>query len=73
MAVLSSRTSYELVQKAARANPAILISMSRPTSLTVQLGLALNMTLACARKKGGLFVFCGEYRLMGGSNAISER
>ena len=66
LAVLSSRMSYELVQKAARAHLAILISISRPTGLAVELGQTLNMTLACLSKKNGLLVFCGEERLDGG-------
>ncbi len=63
MAVLSSRISYELIQKAARARLSILISMSRPTALAVELGKSLNMTLACPAKPSGLLVFCGENRL----------
>jgi len=63
LAVLSSRISYELVQKAARAHLPILISMSHPTALAVELGKNMNMTLACAsKKKPGLTVFCGEER-----------
>ncbi|RLC27802.1 MAG: formate dehydrogenase accessory sulfurtransferase FdhD [Deltaproteobacteria bacterium] len=63
LAVLSSRISYELIQKAARAHLSILISMSRPTSLAVELGQSLNMTLACLARPSGLLVFCGEQRL----------
>jgi FdhD protein len=62
LAALSSRISYELIQKAARANLPILISMSRPTALAVELGQTLNMTLACIKEKTGLLVFCGEER-----------
>lgn len=61
--VLSSRISYELVQKAARARLPIIMAMSRPTSLAVQLASELNMTLASIDKKGGLDIFCGEQRL----------
>ncbi len=63
LAVLSSRISYELIQKAARARLSILVSMSRPTALAVELGKSLNMTLACLAKSSGLLVFCGEQRL----------
>jgi len=65
LAVLSSRISYELVQKAARAHLPIILSISRPTALAVELGHTLNMTLACISKKNGLLVFCGEERLYG--------
>jgi len=63
LAVLSSRISYELVQKAARAHLPILVSMSHPTALAVELGHDLNMTLACVSKKSGVLVFCGKERL----------
>ena len=62
--VLSSRISYELVQKAARAKIPIILAVSRPTSLAVNLASRLNMTLACLAPKTGLYVFCGEQRLI---------
>ncbi len=62
--VLSSRISFELVQKAARARIPIIFSMSRPTSLAVRTGVELNMTLACLSRKEGLFIFCGKHRLL---------
>lgn len=60
---LSSRISYELVQKSARARIPIILAISRPTSLAVELATKLNMTLACLADKSGLLVFCGEQRL----------
>jgi len=60
--VMSSRLSYELVQKAARAGLEMLIGISRPTSLGVDLARAVNMTLACV-KDDDLYVFCGKKRL----------
>jgi FdhD protein len=62
--VLSSRISYELVQKAARARLPILISMSRPTALAAEMGKALNLTLACADRESGFILFCGEQRVI---------
>lgn len=61
-AVMSSRLSYELVQKGARARIELMIGVSRPTSLAVELARAMNMTLACARENE-LMVFCGEGRI----------
>jgi FdhD protein len=61
--VLSSRISYELVQKAARARIPMMVSKSRPTALAVEMGQALNMTLACAFGKSKLMVLCGENRI----------
>jgi len=62
--ILSSRISYELVQKAARAHLPIMISMSRPTALAAEMGKALNMTLACTAKESELIVVCGENRIV---------
>ena len=58
--LLSSRTSYDLIQKAARAKILIILSISRPTSLAVALESQLNLTLACQDKGGGLYIFSGE-------------
>jgi FdhD protein len=60
---LSSRISYELVQKTARARIPVILAVSRPTSLAVELATKLNMTLACQAEKSGLLVFCGPQRL----------
>lgn len=62
---LSSRISYELVQKAARARIPVVFAVSRPTSLAVELAKRLNMTLACFAGRKGLTVFCGRQRLAG--------
>jgi len=62
--ILSSRISYELVQKAARAHLPIMISKSRPTALAAEMGRALNMTLACTDQESELIVVCGENRIV---------
>ncbi len=61
--VLSSRISYELVQKAARAHLPIMISNSRPTALAVEMGRALNMTLAFPASEFELMIVSGEERI----------
>lgn len=61
--ILSSRNSHELVQKAARANIPIIISHSRPTTLAVEMGKALNMTLGFPDKDSELVIVCGENRI----------
>ena len=61
--VLSSRISYELVQKAARAHLPIMISESRPTALAVEMGNTLNITLAFSYDKSELAIVCGENRI----------
>ena len=61
--IMSSRLSYELVQKAARAGLEMLVGISRPTSLGVDLARAVNMTLACV-KGDELMIFCGKDRFI---------
>ncbi len=65
VAVLSSRNSYELVQKAVRARLPMMISVSRPTAKAVEMGMALKMTLVFAGK-GEPVVVCGEHRIKRG-------
>jgi len=62
--ILSSRISYELVQKAARARIPVILAMSRPTSLAVELASRLNITLACLANESGLYIFCAPHRLL---------
>ncbi|MFC1890946.1 formate dehydrogenase accessory sulfurtransferase FdhD [Thermodesulfobacteriota bacterium] len=64
IAATTSRISYELVQKAARARLSIMISKSRPTALAVEMGKRLNMSLACIGKKSGLIILCGKERFI---------
>jgi FdhD protein len=65
LATLSSRISYELVQKAARAKLPIIFAHSRPTALAVELATQLNITLAALDDDDeGLYIFCGKQRLI---------
>lgn len=64
MLVLSSRISYELVQKAARARLPVIISHSRPTALAAEMGQTLNMTLAWVGKGSDLMLVSGEKRII---------
>ena len=65
LVILSSRISYELVQKAARARIPVIFALSRPTALAVDLAAQLNMTLATLVDDEGLYIFCGAHRLKG--------
>lgn len=62
--VLSSRISYELVQKAARARIPVILAVSRPTALAVELASQLNITLASLADNPGLLIYCGRERLV---------
>ena len=61
---LTSRISYELVQKSARARLPMMVSMSRPTALAVEMGRNLNITIAFVDKESGLNIVSGENRIM---------
>jgi FdhD protein len=61
---LTSRMSYEMLQKAARAHLPIIISKSRPTALAAEMGRTLNMTLVCAPNAFELIIYCGEKRVI---------
>lgn len=63
LGVMSSRLSYELVQKAARAQIGLLIGISRPTALAIDLARSVNMTLGCM-KNNKLMIFCGGKRIV---------
>ena len=63
--VLSSRISYELVQKAAKARIALVAAISRPTSLAVDLATHLNMTLVSEGPAGSILIFTHPGRLTG--------
>jgi FdhD protein len=64
LVVLSSRISYELVQKSARARIPVMLAASRPTAFALELASQLNITLATQSKGKGLYIFCGEHRLI---------
>ncbi|MDL2268488.1 formate dehydrogenase accessory sulfurtransferase FdhD [Desulfosarcina sp. OttesenSCG-928-A07] len=61
--VLSSRISTELVQKAARAKIPVILGISRPTAMAVELADSLNITLATLGKDDALYVYCRPDRI----------
>jgi len=62
--ILSSRISYEMVQKAARARIPLILAASRPTALAVDLAASLNITLVSPSKESGIHIYCGRQRLV---------
>jgi FdhD protein len=73
LVVLSSRISYELVQKAGRAGAQVIVGLSRPTALAVDLARSLNISLATRGKRGGFSVFCGKKRFEASFSAGKEQ
>jgi FdhD protein len=64
MSVLSSRISFEMIQKANRAGIPFMLSASRPTALAVELAQSMNMTLVCISDDTDLIVFSGQDRVI---------
>jgi FdhD protein len=71
--MMSSRISYELVQKTARARIPIFLALSRPTRLAVDLAAQLGISLAGTAKPAGLYLYCHAQRFVqpGCTNAES--
>jgi FdhD protein len=64
--VLTSRLSYEMVLKAARTKAEVLIGMSSPTSLGVELASRVNLTLVGFARQGRFNIYTGVDRVAGG-------
>jgi len=62
-AVVTSRASYELVQKCAVAGIALLAAISRPTGLAVRMADAAQITLAALLRGRTVNVYCHAERV----------
>ncbi|MEE4359123.1 MAG: formate dehydrogenase accessory sulfurtransferase FdhD [Desulfococcaceae bacterium] len=61
--VISSRVSFDLVQKSARAGIPVIFSVSRPTALAVKTADRLNMSISCESKNTGGYIYTAPERL----------
>jgi len=64
---VSGRISFELVQKAAVAGCPILVGVSAPTSLALDLAEDRSMTVCGFAREGQLNVYCGTERIAAAS------
>jgi len=62
--VLSSRISYELIQKVGRARIPIAMAFSRPTTLAVELAEKLNISLVLISGGHTLIAYSGAQRII---------
>lgn len=63
--VVTSRCSYEMVEKAAAAGFAILVAISAPTALAITKANEAGMTLIALARADGHTVFTGSKRIAG--------
>ena len=62
-ALVSSRASYEMVTKAARAGIEVLAAVSAPTTLAVQLAASANLSLLAFARAGRLSIYTHAERI----------
>jgi FdhD protein len=61
--VITSRCSYEMVEKTAAAGVCVLVAISAPTALAVRKARAANLTLVALARADGHAVFAGAERI----------
>ena len=64
--VVSSRAGFEIVQKACAAGVPVVASVSAPSSLAIDLALAMNVTLCGFVRNGGMSIYAHPERLTSG-------
>jgi FdhD protein len=63
--LVSGRVSFEIVQKAAVAGMSLVCGVSAASSLAVDLGEELGMTIVGFLREGGFTVYTGQHRVAG--------
>jgi FdhD protein len=59
--LVTSRASFEMVEKAAIFGAGALVAISAPTSLAIERARALGVALVCVAREDGAVLFAGEW------------
>jgi FdhD protein len=62
--MVSGRTSFEIMQKAWTARIPIVVAVSAPSSMAVQMALAADITLVGFLRRGGFNVYAAPHRVV---------
>ncbi|MBE7200806.1 MAG: formate dehydrogenase accessory sulfurtransferase FdhD [Parafilimonas terrae] len=62
--IITSRCSFEMVEKAARLGAGVIVAISAPTSLALERARAHGLTLCAIARSDSLTVFTGRERLL---------
>jgi FdhD protein len=62
-AVITSRCSFEMAQKAISAGIPVLAAVSAPTNLAIKLATTYELTLLAVARSDSMKLFAGERRL----------
>ena len=60
--IVTSRASFEMVEKAAIFGAGALVAISAPTSLAIERARALGLALVCVAREDGAVLFAGEWQ-----------
>jgi FdhD protein len=66
--LLSGRASFELIQKAAMANIAIVCAIGAPSSLAISLAQEMDLTLIGFLKNETCNIYCGQEKICSSNN-----
>jgi len=70
--VITSRCSFEMVEKAARLGCPTLVAVSAPTDLAIQKAQEAGLTLVALARADGYTVFTGAARLFAGLTVVAS-
>jgi FdhD protein len=70
-AVVTSRASYEMVQKSATVGVALLAAISAPTALAIHLAEETGMTLIGFARAEGHVIYANPERILRGGEGAS--